>query len=103
VSDSLQQLAPWLYPWAVWLHRQYPYAQVTSVFRSTQAQAQLYTACSHGGCRYPVAPPGQSMHGRRRAWDMVAPAAVLAELGRRWEAVGGTWGGRFGDSIHFEA
>jgi len=34
---------------------------------------------------------------------MVAHPAVLRQLGALWERIGGTWGGRFGDEIHFEA
>jgi hypothetical protein len=44
------------------------------------------------------------MHEYGRAFDVVAPDAVLEQLGRVWEYVGGTWGGRDGsDPIHFEA
>jgi hypothetical protein len=43
------------------------------------------------------------MHERRRAFDVAAPPWVLAEMGELWEWWGGTWGGRGGDPIHFEA
>ncbi len=32
----------------------------------------------------------------------VSPKSALTDLGRAWEAIGGTWGGRFKDPIHFE-
>jgi len=34
---------------------------------------------------------------------MVAEPQVLRAFGELWESWGGTWGGRFGDPIHFEA
>lgn len=43
------------------------------------------------------------MHERRRAFDILGPEPELERLGAIWEGVGGVWGGRFGDPIHFEA
>lgn len=103
MSRGIGQLEPWLQPWATWLISAWPYGQITSTRRSWQEQAQLYAACGHGQCQYPAAPPGRSMHQVGRAFDYVAPKRVLAQLGAIWESVGGTWGGRFGDEIHFEA
>lgn len=102
-STSISSLQPWLQPYARWLHGLWPYAQITSTRRSAQEQAQLYRACGGGRCKYPVAPPGHSKHQVGRAWDMVAPPPILRQLGAAWERIGGTWGGRFGDEIHFEA
>jgi len=96
-------LQPWLQPYAIALYRAWPYAQVTSVRRSSSEQARLYAAFLRGESRYPAAPPGHSLHELGRAWDMVAPAAILEQFGLLWESWGGRWGGRFGDPIHFEA
>lgn len=102
---SLDQLQPWLVPWAKWLYR-YAAAygcQITSVRRSYSEQRRLYADYLAGRSKYPAAPPGRSMHEAGRAWDMVGRPEILAWLGAGWESVGGTWGGRFGDQIHFEA
>jgi len=106
VSANLHQLEPWLYPWAAYLVQfamRYG-ASVTSVRRSYYEQLQLYTDYLSGYSRYPAAPPGQSMHELGRAFDIAAPAKLLAYLGATWERWGGRWGGRDGtDPIHFEA
>lgn len=105
MSADLRSLQPWLYPYAAYLYsiaRSYG-AHVTSARRSRQEQIQLYTTCGHGECRYPAAPPGHSKHEVGRAWDMAAHPTILRRLGAAWEQMGGTWGGRFGDEIHFEA
>jgi hypothetical protein len=100
---GLSGLIPELQPWARWLISLWPYGQLTSTRRSRYEQALLYAACGHGECRYPAAPPGQSMHELGRAFDYVAPPEVLAGLGEAWEYYGGRWGGHFADDIHFEA
>jgi len=101
-------LLPQVRPAAVWLvnaARQAGYTvQITSVFRSLAEQAALHRTCSTHRCPYPVAAPGHSMHARRVAFDLsVTPASGYERLGRAWEALGGTWGGRFGDRVHFDA
>jgi len=75
--------------------------QVTSVYRSYSAQLKLWLTRSSNP--YPVAPPGQSYHEYRRAFDVVGPTEVLDQMGALWERMGGTWGGRIGDRIHFQA
>jgi len=105
LSANLRELHPSLYPAAAYLYgiaRSYG-AHITSVYRTRQEQTQLYAACGDGRCLYPVAPPGHSRHEQRRAFDLVAHPLILRGLGRLWESMGGTWGGRFGDPIHFEA
>lgn len=42
-----------------------------------------------------------SWHVHGRAVDINAPLEHLPYLGRFWESLGGTWGGRFGDPGHF--
>jgi len=78
-------------------------ARVTSVRRSPTLQRKLYRRYLAGKSRYPVAPPGRSMHELGRAFDLFAQPDVLTWLGGIWEGMGGRWGGRFGDPIHFEA
>ncbi len=106
MSARLEELEPWLYPWANYLVRfasAYG-AHVTSVRRSYREQLQLYTDYLSGYSPYPAAPPGQSMHQLGRAFDLAASAKLLAYLGATWERWGGRWGGRDGtDPIHFEA
>lgn len=93
-------LQPWLRPWALHLVRQLRgQVTVTSVYRSWTEQLRLY---QQRGRRYPVLPPGQSMHQYGRAWDMVGPDDVLEAAGRAWQSWGGRWGGA-SDPIHFEA
>ena len=107
-------------------HRLVPYAEwlvevareqgwdpnVTSTTRSTAKQTKLYAKFLRGELPYTVAPPGRSLHEHALAWDMtVAPHRAgdatmndrLRALGELWESVGGTWGGRFRDPIHFDA
>lgn len=103
MSQRIEDLEPWLQPWARWLLSLWPYAQVTSTRRNSQQQQQLYSAYLRGESKYPAAPPGHSMHEYGRAFDVVADPQILAQLGQVWESVGGTWGGRGGDPIHFEA
>lgn len=100
---ELRELEPWLAPYAVALVRYFPRLTVTSVYRSYSQQLELYRNRARN--RYPVAPPGRSWHGYRRAWDMVGPPEDLARAGAVWESWGGTWGGKFRnlDPIHFQA
>lgn len=77
---------------------------VTSVRRSKASQARLYRNYLAGRSRFPAAPPGTSKHERGLAFDLVVtPESRLADLGALWESIGGRWGGRFGDPVHFEA
>jgi len=104
VSHGLERLQPWLQPWARWLVSQgSSHVQISSVWRSHQEQVELYLAYLRGESKYPAAPPGRSMHEYGRAFDIVGPSDLLRHLGEVWEAVGGRWGGRYGDPIHFEA
>ena len=102
MSGQLAQLHPQLQPWARWLIGLWPYGQLTSTLRTRAEQTRLYAAYLRGESRFPALPPGSSMHELGRAFDYVAPAAVLEQLGQIWEQVGGRWGGAR-DPIHFEA
>jgi hypothetical protein len=101
VSSSLNSLEPWLVPWSEWLVSLIaPYgAKVTSVRRSKSEQLRLWNTRHTNP--YPVAPPGHSYHEYGRAFDVVAPAPVLAWAGAVWRQVGGTWSAN--DPIHFQA
>lgn len=80
------------------------FPRVTSTYRSYAQQARLYRRYLSGLSPYPAAPPGRSLHERGLAFDMVVNnAAYYPLLGRLWEQMGGRWGGRFNDEIHFEA
>jgi len=94
-------LQPWLSPYADWLVSRAPEVHVTSTYRSYSAQLQLWLTRSTNP--FPVAPPGRSYHEYGRAFDVVGPPATLYALGAVWERMGGTWGGRIGDPIHFQA
>jgi hypothetical protein len=102
----IEQLLPFIQPYARELLGRFQSrgAQVTSVYRSRREQALLWQQyLMRGRQGTPVAPPGYSMHERRRALDVAADPALLREMGLQWEWWGGRWGGRFGDPIHFEA
>jgi len=104
MSNRVEDLEPWLQPWARWLLSLVPSAQLTSTRRTSQQQLQLYNAYLRGESKYPAAPPGRSMHEYGRAFDLfLQDPRMLDELGQIWESVGGTWGGRGSDPIHFEA
>lgn len=105
-----------LRPTAEWFVQQLDYAglrpQITSVRRSTAKQAALYRAYITGKSRLPAARPGTSKHERGLAFDLVIPSlaglsvkemtARMLPVGQLWEALGGRWGGRFNDPVHFE-
>lgn len=95
----LDQLAPWLAPYAKYLMSYFPELQITSVYRSYSKQLELWNARHNNP--YPVAYPGTSFHEQRRAWDCVGPPWALAEAGRHWQSWGGLWSAR--DPIHFQA
>lgn len=78
-------------------------ARVTSAKRTHAEQARLYRRFLAGRNQFPVAPPGKSLHEQGRAIDLHANDATLRRLGHWWESLGGRWGGRFHDPIHFEA
>lgn len=104
--SALDQLQPWLAPYAKWLVALGgAQVQVTSTYRSMAQQTELYRRYRAGQSKYPAAPPGASYHNYGRAFDIVGPPNVLAYLGAVWEQMGGTWGGRYGspDPIHFQA
>ena len=99
-----RDLHPGLAPWATWL---YDVAElnglrprITSTYRSVATQARLYERYRAGQSKLPAAPPGRSLHNYGMAFDMVADN--LDGLGAVWESVGGRWGGRFRDPVHFD-
>jgi len=49
---------------------------------------------------YPAAPPGHSAHEYGYAVDIIS--LDQESLGDYWESLGGIWGGRIGDDVHFE-
>src|SRR5207244_3197192 len=108
MPGSLRSLVPWLQPAAYYLLETaqahgFP-ARVTSARRTHGLQAQLYRRYLQGLSQHPVARPGTSYHEFGRAFDIEGPSkSQLAAMGQLWESMGGRWGGRFGDEIHFEA
>lgn len=78
----------------------------TSSRRSYREQAALYAAWKAGKHPLTVAPPGCSKHQLGFAIDIargkVRPLEdpFLHEIGRRWRAMGGEWGGEK-DPVHF--
>lgn len=104
LEHQLRQLRPGFLRYALELLEQARTGySITSVWRSPALQARLYRRFLAGLHPYPVAPPGRSKHEQGLAWDMTAPAGELRRLGLLWERMGGRWGGRFRDPIHFEA
>lgn len=97
------QLRPYFIALLQAMQRVEPTARVTSAYRSPSAQARLYRRYLAGASQYPVAPPGRSKHEYGRAIDIVASPGLLRAAGLAWEGIGGRWGGRFNDDIHFEA
>lgn len=105
-------LVPKMRPYAEALLRvAAPGVRVTSVRRSRALQAAIYAQfqrdLARGTARYPVAPPGLSLHEQGRAFDLEATPQELYRLGQIWKGWGGRWGGDFKhtlpDPIHFEA
>ena len=77
--------------------------RVTSTRRSFAEQKRLYSRYLAGLSPYPAAPPGHSAHEYGFAFDMiVSPLEDLVDVGQYWESLGGVWGGRKGDDVHFE-
>jgi hypothetical protein len=75
---------------------------VTSTRRSLDTQRALYANFLNGCSRLPAAAPGKSLHALGRAFDLHLDPPVYELAGQVWEAIGGTWGGRFSDPVHFE-
>jgi D-alanyl-D-alanine carboxypeptidase len=85
---------------------------VTSGFRTRAAQVALYSRMladrAAGLPVYTTLPPGQSLHERGLAIDMVRMGVdarddeLLHEAGAVWRSLGGTWGGD-ADPVHFGA
>lgn len=99
MSSRLDQLEPWLAPFAKELLRHFPTLVVNSVYRSYTEQVALWN--NRFNNPYPVAPPGYSWHQYRRAFDLGGPPETLRAAGALWRSWGGTWGE--GDVIHFQA
>jgi len=112
---SLRLLDPRVQPSAEWLLRALQsygvQATITSTRRDADEQRNLWDCFQRTGCSncrrgpgcYPAAPPGHSFHDRGLAFDLHLAPPVYREAGALWERLGGTWGGRFGDEIHFDA
>jgi hypothetical protein len=112
---SLRSLHPGLVPAAQWFVRALERAginvTITSTRRDLDEQKQLYdcyrrTGCSNcrrgPGC-FPAAAPGHGYHGIGVAFDLHLDPPRYRDAGALWERMGGTWGGHFGDPIHFDA
>lgn len=76
---------------------------VTSTRRSRADQARLYRNYLAGRSSYPAAPPGTSAHELGLAFDAVVnPSSYQDAYGALWERLGGEWGGRYRDPVHFQ-
>lgn len=107
MGSSLRELDPRVRPYAEafvqYLRDVGLGVEITSVHRTTEEQANMHA--SRQGCTdcLPSAPPGHSLHERRLAWDMViVPRSLQTRVGHAWERLGGRWGGRFRDPVHFD-
>jgi diguanylate cyclase (GGDEF)-like protein len=76
--------------------------RVTSAARSREKQAQLYANRAQN--KYPVAPPGKSLHEQGRAFDIDTSDEYRPHLTAVMERHGFKWGGHFKkpDPIHYE-
>lgn len=108
---SLKGLQPWFLPYAEWLvavGRHFDSRLVvTSGYRDSTAQAQLYERFQRGETDIPAAPPGRSMHEHGLAFDIARLGfrakddPYLRWLGWVWQTyVGGSYGGE-SDPVHF--
>lgn len=100
--DSFEGLEPWFAERAgvlMWLLAAWGFpATVTSGYRSTQRQAELYA--KRGSNRFPVAPPGRSYHEYGRAVDLHSKAPNwLRRLAAAWSGI--DW--KSTDRVHFQA
>lgn len=82
--------------------------RITSTYRSPRKQAELYNAWISGRSSIPAAPPGQSAHQYRIAFDMARNRDpftddLLHELGDVWSSYGGLYGRHNFDPVHFQA
>ena len=119
---SLDELQPWLQPYAKYLlkvgnyyasdptiHDWGGHFYVSSTYRSYRQQARLYERYMRGLSRIPAAPPGRSAHHLRLAFDMVRNSVdpyqddLLHWLGHVWTTWGGQYGGATHDPVHFQA
>lgn len=133
--SSISELEPWLQPWAKWIRAygdavvawerrhgitisgkgfEYRAARakggdfrITSTYRSRRKQEELYRAWLSGRSNIPAAPPGQSAHEYRIAFDMARNRNpfgddVLHGLGQVWQEYGGIYGGHNFDPVHFQ-
>jgi len=108
---DLKRLHPRLIPAARYLYaigKYYdPLLVVTSGFRSSSKQAELYAKWRSGESAIPAAPPGGSLHEYGLAFDLARIGKnpltdpLLAWLGAVWESWGGRWGGQR-DPVHFQ-
>ena len=107
---TLSGLNPALRPWAEWLTKIGKYYDsrlvVTSGFRSSRKQGQLYQRYISGESPIPAAPPGRSLHEYGLAFDLARSGVdpfqdeLLQWLAHVWKQIGGTVGGQ-GDPVHF--
>lgn len=94
----------WLRPYVEQLLSLFPERRVTSSWRGWSEQYLLYRRYLSGQSKYPAAAPGRSYHNYGRAFDVDdRDPGQLQQMGQIWESWGGTWGGRGGDPIHFQA
>jgi len=103
---SLRSLHPRVYPLARAfvdaLEHAGVHVTVTSTVRGPDVQAELYANFVAGRSKFPAAPPGRSTHALGIAFDVHLDPPVYDQAGAVWESLGFTWGGRFGDPIHFD-
>lgn len=98
------EFRPYAEAFVQWLVDQGLRVTVTSARRSSGEQARLYARYKSGQSKYPAAPPGSSTHESGLAFDaVVSPPEYQTAAGQAWEQMGGRWGGRFSDAVHFEA
>ena len=74
--------------------------RLVSGYRSPQQQAALRMRWERGDPSVVYPPAQHSYHESGLAVDL--ESSRLSDLGRFWESLGGRWGGRFGDPVHFD-
>ena len=133
--SSISELQPWLRPWATWIRHYGEYLvlrerkagytvgplgveprsarakgghfRITSTYRSRRKQQELWDAWRSGRSKIPAAPPGQSAHEYRIAFDIARNRDpfyddLLHELGDVWSSYGGLYGRFNFDPVHFQ-